>query len=345
MAVGLPATASAAPASAQPWERAWSWSATSPGLPKGCAPYSGRATSGLRWSPSLVDNTGSGRLELRTGLDAGAPAVGSGVGCTGRAQRYGRVEVRALVPRGAGLVGRIALWPKATSRGSDWSGLTVPSGDVGPAYVTNGTGDEAYGAAVPAHLAGTFHTYALTWSPDGFTVAVDGRELYRDEESFDGARWLGISLATTGPGRRDSPLVVDEIVAYRWAGALPPRATPSPASPSRAAATGSPDGTSGDGRRDQSVRDALAGPGLAAVGTPPLTAAGTAGGPGAGDAAAGAAETALAADGTRSGLNSVLERTGLGAPWLVGGGCVAVGVLVGVLRAARASRRRPLVPR
>jgi hypothetical protein len=37
-----------------------------------------------------------------------------------------------------------------------------------------------------------------------------------------------------------------------------------------------------------------------------------------------------------------LQTTTLGASWLLGGTCVAVGVLLGVLRAALASRRRPL---
>src|SRR5206468_4222269 len=84
------------------------------------------------------------------------------------------------LPKGRGLVGRIALWPSTGSRGRDWSGLTVPSADVSPAYATNGCGDETHGAAVPARLAGAFHAYLFTWSPHGFSVAVDGRTLYRD---------------------------------------------------------------------------------------------------------------------------------------------------------------------
>ena len=124
--------------------------------------------------------------------------------------------------RAGALVGRIALWPSTVSRGTDWSGLTVPSADVGPAYATNGCGYEAHGAVVPARLAGAFHGYLITWSPHGFSVAVDGRTLYRDGTSFDGPRWLGVSLAATGRAATTAQLLVEEVVAFRWTGPLAP---------------------------------------------------------------------------------------------------------------------------
>jgi hypothetical protein len=45
------------------------------------------------------------------------------------------------------------------------------------------------------------------------------------------------------------------------------------------------------------------------------------------------------------GLAPSLELTRPSTPWLIAGGLAAVGVLFGVARAARAARRRPLVPR
>jgi hypothetical protein len=295
----------------------------------------------MRWSPSLV-RVVRGRLRLATaGRTAQDDLAGSGVGCTGRAQRYGRLQVRARIPQGAGLVSRIALWPSSVSRGSDWSGLTVPSADVSPAYATNGCGDEAYGAAVPARLTGGFHDYLITWSPHGFSVAVDGRTLYRDEESFDQPRWLGISLSTTGSAASSAHLLVDKVVAYRWTGPVPVATTATP----EAAATAAP------GSQDalDAVSPAQDAEGPALSGGPDGTAGGTAGTAAGGSTAGGpgkpAPGTAALAAGGEGSTGSALEGTHLSARWLVGGGCFAVVVLVGVVRAARTARRRPLAPR
>jgi hypothetical protein len=292
----------------------------------------------MRWSPSLVRVAG-GRLRLATARGTAHDAlVGSGVGCTGRAQRYGRLEVRARMPRGAGLVARIALWPSRVSRGSDWSGLTVPSPDVSPAYATNGCGDEAYGAVVPDRLAGDFHTYVISWSPRGFSVSVDGRTLYRDNESFDRPRWLGISLSTTRPAVTSAHLLVERIAAYRWTGSVPATATESAEAHAATSAPGSADSPD----VVSAAQDAAAPAGSGGSGGTAGTTAGGSTASGPGTAAPGTA--ALAAGGDEE-LVSVLGGTHLSAPWLVGGGCVAVGVLVGVVRAARAARRRPLAPR
>ncbi len=73
-------------------------------------------------------------------------------------------------------------------------------------------------AVVPARLAGAFHDYVITWSPHGFSVAVDGRTLYQDDTSFDRPRWLGISLAATGRAATGAQLLVEKVVAFRWTG-------------------------------------------------------------------------------------------------------------------------------
>ena len=312
------------------WQRAWSWRPTAGALPPGCAAYEGRSVTGVRWLPSLVGVTG-GQLRLATLPPAGdARAAGSGIGCTGRAQRYGRLAVRALIPRGAGLAGRIALWPSGHGGGSDWSGLTVPSADLSPTYVTNGCGDEAYGASVPARLTGAFHDYVLTWSPEGFTITVDGRRLYQDAGSYDGPRWPGISLSAVGSGGAAARMLVTRIDADAWTGPVPP----DPA-PSQDAAPADGD-TAAPGDSDEAL---AAVPGRSRVATPasppaPSDLTGTVpGGP-----RAGGTPQALDADGAVAALASAPVGE-LGAPWLVGGGCVALGVLAGVVRAAFASRR------
>lgn len=351
---GSPALSEDAVRASSPWVRAWSWRPATQARPSGCAPYSGGSGAGPRWSPSLV-TVEHGTLRLGTTPATGTRrSVGSGVGCSGRAQRYGRVQVRARIPAGSGVVGRIALWPSSPSRGSDWSGLTVPAADVSPAYATNGCGDHANGAALPAGLAGAFHTYDISWSPTGFTLVVDGRVLYRDQESFDGPRWLGVSLApTTASTARSAQLLVAEVVAYRWAAKVPPASSPqapgSPPStlpgPGGAVPSAGADGEGGAAPADAGETVPGGARSTAAGGTAPAGPArggSTAGGPAAGRTAAGDAVGGVAVG---DAFVSALGGTPLGTPWLIGGGCVAVGVLVGVVRAALAARRRPLAPR
>ncbi len=345
------------------WVRGWSWRSGSGKLPKGCYPYAGRSSSGARWSPSLV-SVSNGHLRLATASVAGqGRALGSGVGCTGRPQRYGRMEVRARIPAGAGLVGRVALWPSSPSRGSDWSGLTVPAADLSPAYATNGCGDEAYGASVPGRLAGAFHTYVLTWTPSGFAVTVDGRRLYQDDEAFDGERWLGISLTATGTDPSREHLVVDEIVTYRWAGAVPAASTAEASGSTGTASTGAAPGAPASGAYQEEAdaaraaltrtwsRDQEQTAGGAGDGSAGFTGSGG-DGPGAGITAAAGGSTvggpgtpaaAAAATGSST-LVGVLEGSDLGTPWLVAGAGAVVAVLAGVVRAALSTRRRPPVP-
>jgi hypothetical protein len=320
--------------------KSWSWQADGDRLPAGCAPYSGSSSAGVPWSPGLVSVAG-GTLRLGAAPPAdGRRATGSGIGCTGKAQRYGRVEVRARIPRGAGLVGRIAFWPSAAGQDSGWSGLTVPSADLSPAYATNGCGDRAYGASVPARLAGAFHTYVLTWSPQGMSVSADGRVLYSDHEAFDGPRWVGISLAATGAALARADLLVDRIVVHRWVGPLPaaaPSPGPTPGNRSADASADVPAGTpaapaAGSGAQDGVAFAALPPSGPAVPG--PQEAAPTAGPIGGPRGSSGEGATLVAA----------LATGRPSAPWLVGGSVAAVGVLLGITRAALSSRRRPLTP-
>ncbi len=330
-ALTLAPPAGAAEPAPSPWARSWSWQADGDRLPVGCAPYSGRTSAGLPWSPGLV-SVARGRLRLAAVPPTGGRrSTGSGIGCTGKAQRFGRVEVRARVPRGTGLVTRMAFWPSEGGHHSGWSGLTVPSPDLGPAYVTNGNGERAYGAPVPRHLAGAFRTYVITWTPQGFSVSADGTVLYSDTTAFDGSRWLGISFAATGAAVTRAELLVDRIVTYRWIGPLPAAAPVDEAADTPA---GTPSRTP--------VGTGAAVP--AAGGAPSVPPYGTAV-PGPQEPAPTLDTGALrgsADDGTP--LLTSLTTGRLGAPWLVGGGVVGLGVLAGILRAALSARGRPLTP-
>jgi hypothetical protein len=239
----------------------------------------------------------------------------------------------------------------------------VPAADLSPAYATNGCGDEAYGASVPGRLAGAFHTYVLTWTPSGFAVTVDGRRLYQDDEAFDGERWLGISLTATGTDPSREHLVVDEIVTYRWAGAVPAASTAEASGSTGTASTGAAPGAPASGASQEEAdaaraaltrtwsRDQEQAAGGAGDGSAGFTGSGG-DGPGAGITAAAGGSTAggpgtpaaaAAATGSST-LVGVLEGSDLGTPWLVAGAGAVVAVLAGVVRAALSSRRRPPVP-
>jgi hypothetical protein len=298
--VAAPAAVSAQSSTREtgPWVRAWAWRAGHRPLPAGCAALTGAtltgaALSGRAWSPRLVTGTSRGVL---VAAGAGSRAAGAGLACTQRAVRYGRLVVHARLPRAVGLVSRIAFWPQGPSRGSDWSGISVPASPAAPAYVTNGCGARAAGVTVAGRLAGRFHTWSIAWTPRLVTVSVDGRELFRDSDAYARPRWPVITLGSTGATvPKEAALLVDAVELDRYTGPPPaPKASAAPAG----------------GQPAHGQADLGDGPGFA----PDVP------------------------------LATPLEGAPLSAPWLVGGACVTLAVLAGVLRAALRARRRAAQP-
>ena len=288
------------------WTPTWTWRAGGDPMPAGCAAVTDASLAGQpwstgAWSPQLVTGTSRGVVVAAV---AGRRPAGSGLGCAERAVRYGRLVVHARLPRAVGLVSRIAFWPRGPSRGSDWSGISVPASAAAPAYASNGCGARATGATVPGRLAGRFHTWTIAWTPRLVTVSVDGHEVFRDSDAYGRPRWPVITLSSTGaPVPKRAALLVDAVELDRYTGPATPSASPSTstsASPS-ASAGGQP--APGQARQ-------LDGAGLGA-------------------------DLPLAAP---------LDDVRLGTPWLVGGACVTLAVLAGVLRAAVRSRRSVVQP-
>jgi beta-glucanase (GH16 family) len=111
------------------------------------------------------------------------------------AWRYGRIEVRARLPRGQGVWPAIWMLPETSSYGG-WAAsgeidimeavnLGVPCEDCASGVEDRVLGTLHYGAEWPNnHYSGSAvtlpdlaqgpHTYALEWSPQGMTWSVDG---------------------------------------------------------------------------------------------------------------------------------------------------------------------------
>jgi hypothetical protein len=323
------AVASAAAADGEDglWRPVWSWRVGDAGLPPGCTPLSGTDASGRRWAPGLVSATALG-LRIATAAATHGAAAGSGVECERFASRYGRLEVHARVPRAAGLVARVAFRPR-NDRGTDWSGINVPSWRSGPAYVTNGSGDRVDGASLGHALSGRFHIYTVTWTPTSTSVSVDGHEVYRGTGSYDGPRRPLLSLApTTATSTARTYLLVDAVTLDGFRPAAEPAAAPT-------TGEADPSGDHPTGTWTAGGTDGITGgsPVAAAAPAPTMPDRSAVGGP-----------TALPAGPAPEGplaLVGSLDAHRLGTPWVVGGAVVAFAVLAGVLHAALVSRRRP----
>jgi hypothetical protein len=302
-ALALPASASAG--SRADGAASWSWRAGAIRLPVGCSALAGSKARG------------DGRSHLVTPTTLGLKvAAGAGLACAGHAARSGRLEVHVRVPRAAGLVARIGI----RASGDGWSGLTVPASSA-PAYVTNGPGERAGGVTATADLTGRFHSVTIAWTPTSTSVAVDGRAVYRGPGSDLGARWPVVSLVPESPSAAPSPtyLLVDAVTvdAVR-----------------SSADAALPTSSSGRGAAAAAGRTAVSGGGALLLGPSPVATTpdrSAVGGP----VALPAGDTTLGAPA----LIGSLDSRPLGTPWMVGGICVALGVLAGIVRAARGARR------
>jgi beta-glucanase (GH16 family) len=192
------------PAKSGHWIPSWTEEFSGTGMTPDCGAYGGVHDEGTNaWSPEQV-SVEADRLHL--GIvrqeNRGKPFTSGGVGCWGRAQTYGRFEIRAKAPRGQGLNSYLGLWPEDGSD-SDWTGIELFAPDTEIAYVTNGWGHDADRVGVPGRYTDTFHTYVIEWAPELTKVTQDGRTLYRSSRSYTGSRWLGLVIGTedgpTGP--------------------------------------------------------------------------------------------------------------------------------------------------
>jgi beta-glucanase (GH16 family) len=217
-------------------------------LPDGCGPYSGKYVGGSSaWSSKDVDVSGGLlKLRLEKKKSAGQPYRSGGVGCWGWAQKYGRYEVRAKVPRGKGIDSYLTLWPKKAGDGA-WTGVELLAPGPETAYVTNGYGTKSESARVTGQYSGRFHDYVIEWAPKHIRFTVDGKEIYYSTRSYKGSRWFGMVVsngdALTGVPDASTTLPVqfqiDRVKVSSYTG-IPPKARPATQTPSQSRAAGGP---------------------------------------------------------------------------------------------------------
>lgn len=235
-------------ASKSSWKTVRTEEFTGSSLPKGCGAYSGKYSGGKSaWSSKAVDVDG-GLLKL--GLEkkslSGQPYTSGGVGCWGWAQKYGRYEIRARIPAGAGIDSNIALWP---SKGGDtaWTGLELLAPGPETAYVTNGNGKQSEGARVTGDYSDKFHTYVIEWAPKHTRITVDSKEIYFSTQSYAKSRWFGLVVSNgdqlTGVPDAKTKLPakfqIDRVKVSSYTG-VPPKVRAEDVAPSRSRVSGTP---------------------------------------------------------------------------------------------------------
>lgn len=98
------------------------------------------------------------------------------------AQTYGRFEVRAKLPRGAGFQSAIWMWPQDLAYGKRSGEIDIAESFGTPDIISphlhmrDAAGvDQAPGEYCRvANASGEFHTYAVEWLPSGFEFLYDG---------------------------------------------------------------------------------------------------------------------------------------------------------------------------
>ncbi len=315
---GLPAAAGVI-APNPTWVQAWSWRAGAAGLPPACAPAAG-TTGGVRLAPSRVGSAG-GRLRIApAGSPAGTRDGDTGIACRTRLPDAARVVLRARLPETPGVLTWIGVSPTPPGDGPRGCGLAVAGRGTRSVSrsLPSGSGKGADVVRLRDAPAGSTHVFTLTWTPTTFTVAVDGREVHREPArcGAGAARWLTIGATTTGREPHAEPLVVTALAVE----------TPRPP-----AGTGTVVALPGAGRAPAAPQSALSA--VHAVPAVPV--------PAAADKPL-LGQVGSEVDGRLPDAVAALQTTALPGPWPLAGTCAGVGVLLGVLRAAIAARRRPV---
>jgi beta-glucanase (GH16 family) len=317
------------PAVGVAWVPSWSSDFSGASLPAGSSTYGGSyGSTGNAWSPSEVSVSGGLlRIRLEHTQTNGRAWTAGGVSFGNRAQTYGRYEIRAKIPRGAGIDSYFALWPAQGGEGR-WTGVEMLAPGAETAYITNGWGAGSDGKQVRGSYSDGFHTYVLEWTPKLLRISQDGVPLYSSSRSYSGPRDLVLVVSNgdslTGVPNASTPLPAEFLVDSVKVDRYEPGAGTTEVQP---AGPTSEKGSSGTAS--------------ASAGTPALAAGSTATSatPGAG-AVPGAVPAATAAGAAATVDELPVDSPGSSAivPWLVG--VLLVLVLLGAIRAYLRSPQR-----
>ena len=217
-------------------------------------------------NPFAVDPAAGGTLTITATPTAGLPnglTYSSGViiSETSLVQTYGFFEMRAQIPSGAG------FWPafwllRADGRGPTELDVMEILGDApGRLYMTTHTSQTPDSAAYTTQdLSLGYHSYAVSWRPEGLVYYLDGTAIHATATPADmhSPMYMLANLAVGAAGSWSGPadgvssatLAIDSIKAWQFSDLAGP-CRPSPVSASLVMGTWSSDtlaGTDGDDR-------------------------------------------------------------------------------------------------
>jgi beta-glucanase (GH16 family) len=269
-------------------------------LPDGCVKYTGAYTAGdSAWSEKNATMTGGElKLKVEKKKTSKQPYTTGGMGCWNWPQTYGKFEIKAKVPAGAGINSYITLSPANDKSVNGLTSIELLAPDKDTAYISNGYGKASEQAFSVQDFAKAWHTYTIEWAPNHLLVQLDGKEIFWSDQAYKGSRWISMAT-TTGDSLTGTPTAatklpkyfeITSMKMYKYTGVKPTPGTT--LSVSAAGATPS----------------ASASPGASA--------------------SASASSTAVAAAPSKKTASSSNKLTGGIWPWLIGGSVMVVTALV-----------------
>lgn len=131
-----------------------------------------------------------GKLIIRTDEETsqGMPYTSGAVTTKGKAlMKYGKIEVRAKLPAGTGILPAIWLWNDAGNPFPEIDIVETLGGEPGKLwsnihYEVNGIYGRDYNLAILQDLTLDYHTYGIEWYTDKITFFFDGTPIFTSTE-------------------------------------------------------------------------------------------------------------------------------------------------------------------
>lgn len=183
------------------------------------------------YKPENVEvSDGALKITTKKELSEGMPYTSGAVTTKGKAVfQQGKLEVRAKMPSGKGLLPAIWLWTNSGNTYPEIDIVEILGQEPGQAWSTihyevGGLYSKTYSYADLQDLTADFHTYGIEWEKDSLTFLIDGNPVYTtaayvpDEEMYlfintaVGGDWVG---EPDGTVEFPKELLVDWIRYYK----------------------------------------------------------------------------------------------------------------------------------
>ena len=184
-------------------------------LPDGCVKYTGAYTAGdSAWAESNASlKDGELRLKIEKKKTSKQPYTTGGMGCWNWPQTYGKFEIKAKVPAGAGINSYITLSPAKDNSANGLTSVELLAPGKDTAYISNGYGKGSEQAFSDQDFAKQWHTYTIEWAPSHLLVQLDGKEIFWSDKAYKGSRWISMAT-TTGDSLTGTPDAATKLPKY-----------------------------------------------------------------------------------------------------------------------------------